>query len=78
MNENKKKRDRRRDGMETNKRQPAKLAQTLTLLTLIRSCLVRTQAGTPSITTDVFHPIIQRWMAQKVEDRRRLKTISVA
>lgn len=63
MNENKEKRDRGRDGMETNKRQPGKLAQTLTLLTCIGSCLVRTPAGTPSTMTEVFHPIIQRWVA---------------
>jgi len=63
MNENKKKRDRGRDGMETNKRQPRKLAQVLKLLTRIGSCLVPTSAGTPSIMTEVFHPIIQCWIA---------------
>ena len=60
--------------METNKRQPGKLAHTLTLLTCIGSCLGRTAAGTPSIMTEVFHPIIQRRIAQRVEDRRELKS----
>jgi hypothetical protein len=61
MNE-KKKRDRGRDGTETNKGQLGKLAETLTLLTCIGRCLVRIPAGTQSIITEVFHPNIQRWV----------------
>jgi len=49
--------------METNKRQPGKLAHTSTLLTCIGSCLGRKPAGTPSIMTEVFYPMIQRWIA---------------
>ena len=70
MNENKKKRERGREGMEINKRKPGKTAQTLTLLTCIGSYLVRIPAGTPSIMTEVFHPIIQRCITQRAENRR--------